>query len=237
MARTTPGFSGFDDILNASRSRDATDLLLARLRVGRYRPRAWMEFATAVSLRSVEQARGHPLAFWEVTALHAVLGLAADKRHRVWVAVSWTLAASHLGLLEQTKALGIPNTATLIRANLPAVEHRLHGWAPVLALASDFLDGAIARKTGKVTVFGKNADFLADTAFWTWFTIRHEPSRMARVLSLTAWAAPVAAIVGASFISGRMVDLPRSRWMRPSAAVEIIVGTRAIRRLATGAAK
>lgn len=155
----------------------------------------------------------------------------AGKGHRTWVCVSWALAVSHLGLLEEKRDLGMPNTATLIRANLPAVEHRIGRWVPLVALASDFVDGAIARKTGTATLFGKHADFLADTAFWTWFTIRHEPSRCARALTFAAWVAPVAAIAGASFATGRMIDLPRSRWLRPSAAVEIFAGARAIRRL------
>ncbi len=223
--------SSVGDFLYATRSRDATNMLLEDLQRHRFRPRAWTDFAVAATRRSLWQACAHPRAFWQATALHLALGLAAGKRHRAWVGLSWALAASHLGLLEEKSDLGMANAATLIRANLPAIESRLGRWVPVVALTTDVIDGAVARRTGAVTVFGSHADFIADAAVWVWFTFHHEPSRRMRVLTLAAWAAPIAAITVASLATGRMIDLRRSRWLRPSAAVEVIIGARAIRRL------
>ncbi len=225
--------SSVGDFLYATRSRDATNMLLEDLQRHRFRPRACTDFAVAATRRSLWQAYAHPRAFWQATALHLLLGLAAGKRHRAWVGLSWALSASHLGLLEDKSDLGIANAATLIRANLPAIENRLGRWVPAVALTTDIVDGVVARRTGTVTVFGSHADFIADAAVWTWFTFRHEASRRMRALTLAAWAAPVAAITVASLAKGRMIDLRRSRWLRPSAAVEIIIGARAIRRLLT----
>jgi phosphatidylglycerophosphate synthase len=42
----------------------------------------------------------------------------------------------------------------------------------VFALASDLIDGRIARRSDAVTLFGVHADSLADAAFWTWFALR-----------------------------------------------------------------
>ena len=231
MRKLRSSIASHSDILNAARSRDATNILLGGLHGHHLRPRAWTEFLTAATLRSLSQARAHPRPFLQVTALHLAIGLVADKRHRTWVATSWALAVSHLGLLEAKQNLGLPNTITLIRANLPAVEDRLGRWVPVLALISDFVDGEIARKTGAVTVFGDRADFLADTALWTWFIVRHETSRRATVCTFAVWAVPVAAISVASFAKGRMIDIPQLRWLRPSAAVEVFIGARVIQRL------
>jgi len=172
------------------------------------------------------QARLRPRALVEATALHLAIAALADRHGRLWVAASWAMTASHLGLLEERKSLGWPNLITLLRANLPALDHTLGRALPALALTSDLLDGKIARATANETPFGKHADFLADTAFWTWFTVRHEASRRAQTLTFLAWAAPVAIIVAASFSQGRLVEIPRSRWLRPSAAVEIILGAR-----------
>lgn len=141
------------------------------------------------------------------------------------------MTVSHLGLLEKHDDLGLPNLITLFRANLPALENRLGRAGALLALGTDLLDGKLARATHAETTFGKQADFLADTAFWTWYTVRHETSRRARALTLAAWAAPVAGITVASFLQGRLVEIPRSRWLRPSAAVEILIGARVIVRL------
>ncbi|MBC7725168.1 MAG: CDP-alcohol phosphatidyltransferase family protein [Burkholderiaceae bacterium] len=131
-------------------------------------------------------------------------------------------------MLGDRRSIGIPNALTLIRGNLPAVEHRLGRALPVLSLATDFADGKIARATGAVTPFGTQADFLADTAFWTWFIVRHEPSRVVRVLTLASWAVPVLAIAAASITKGRMLDVPRSAWFRPAAAMEVFIGARAV---------
>lgn len=96
-------------------------------------------------------------------------------------------------------------------------------------------DGRISRATGTETRFGRRADFLADTADWTWFTIRHEHSRWLRGATFAAWGATVVAVTAFSFAGGAMRDVPRSRWIRPAAAVQLVFGTRiALKQIAAG---
>jgi phosphatidylglycerophosphate synthase len=166
----------------------------------------------------------------EVTALHLFVGTIAPRRRRGWVALSWFLGATHLGLLEDRQSLGLPNTITLLRGNLPALEHRLGLWVPVLGLASDFIDGKLARRTETETLFGLHADFLADAAFWAWFALHAETSRVAKAAVFAAWIAPVALVGALSIFRGRMIDVPRSRWFRPAAAVQVWLGIRMVRR-------
>lgn len=210
-------------------SRAATDELLAGLRAGLWRPSAWAWFASSSARRSVHQARTHPRALVELTAAHAVMALLARGRGGRWLAVSWALAASHLGMLGTRRSLGVANVITLLRANLPA----LGGppcWLPVLALATDLLDGRLARHRSGETAFGSSADALADAAFWTWFTLHHEPSRAVRIAALAAWTAPVVLVTVASIAGGHMVDPPRPTLLRPAAAMQAVIATRALLR-------
>jgi phosphatidylglycerophosphate synthase len=212
-------------------SRAATDELLAGLRGGRWRPAAWARFAALSARRSVHQARRHPRALAEVTVLHASFALLAGRRGRRWTAASWLLAASHLGMLENRRSLGLPNAVTLLRANLAAIGGPVR-WLPVTALASDLIDGRLARRMGSETAFGAYADSLADTAFWTWFVLRHEPRRGVRITALAVWAVPVVIVTTASIGRGRMVDAPRPAVLRPAAAMQALVAARAVLRRA-----
>jgi hypothetical protein len=210
-------------------SRAATDELLAGLRAGRWHPAAWARFLTLAARRSMQQARAHPQALVELTAVHAIMALRAGRRGGRWVAVSWALSASHLGMLEDRRSLGVCNVISLLRADLPALGLP-PCWAPVLAMVTDLLDGRLARRLGQETAFGSSADSLADAAFWTWFTWRHEPSRAMRFAALAAWAAPVALVTVASAAGGRMVDPPRPALVRPAAAMQAVLATRALLR-------
>ena len=176
----------------------------------------------------MQQARAHPRALAELTALHAVFAVLAGRPGRRWTAVSWLLAASHLGMLEARPSLGLPSTVTMLRANLPAIWRGPQRWLPAVALASDLADGRLARRTGGETPFGAQADALADAAFWTWFAIHYEPSRWVRTTALAAWAAPVAAVTAASIQRGRMLDAPRPVMLRPAAAMQAIIAVRAL---------
>lgn len=216
-------------------SRAATDELLTALRKGRCRPAAWARFLFSSARRSAGQAAARPRALTEVTVLHAALALAAGRPGRRWLAASWAMAATHLGMLEDQASLGPANLVTLLRANLPALSGAagiggldgLVRWLPALALASDLADGRIARSSGTVTAFGQHADSLADASFWTWFALRHEPSRRVRVLALAAWAVPVLAVTAASVSRGRMTDPPRPAVLRPAAAMQAVIAVRA----------
>ncbi len=219
-------------ILDGDDSRAATDELLGGLRRGGFGGRALGAFIADATLRSIREARKRPVALAEVTAVHVGMAALAHPHGRAWVFTSWLMTVTHLGMLEGRKSMGLPNLLTVARANLPAAEARL-GSAPIvaLALATDFVDGKLARRTGTVTRFGIQGDYLADAALWTWFTLKHERSRGWQLATFAAWAIPVAGLTVASFAKGGMVDLPRSRWLRPAAAVEVLIGARALARL------
>lgn len=172
----------------------------------------------------------HPRALAQVSLLHAALAALADGgRGRRWVAISWVLAALHLGLLEDRRDLGWPNVISLLRANLPAVSERLGAALPVIALVSDVSDGRLAR-AGTPTRFGAAADVMADTATWTWWAFSADPSRAVRVATAASWVGPVLAASFTSFRRGEMVDLGRPRWLRPGAVMEVVLTLRSLRR-------
>ena len=211
-------------------SRAATERLLGDLRRDGLAPQAWLSFLLAATSRSVEQARSHPTAVVQLLALHLLFMARAPARGRLWVTFSWLLTTSHLGLLEERRTLGWANVITVARANLPAYGTRLGAWIPVLCVLSDVADGALARRSQATTPFGRHADFLSDTAVWTWFALHHEPSRVVRTVTLASWALPVVVVAGASFARGGMIDWKRSPWWRPCAAVQAVVCFRALTR-------
>ncbi|MEU3048062.1 CDP-alcohol phosphatidyltransferase family protein [Streptomyces sp. NPDC006984] len=213
-------------VLEAAGSRAATDALLALLRGGGWRPTAWMRFLVLAAERSWQEAARRPTAVAKISLLHGALLAAGRGRSRWWVATSWALAVSHLGLLEDRRSLGAAKALTLARANLPVAGARLGRWIGLVAIASDLADGALARRLGTVTPFGEYADSLADAAFWTWLTVRGEPSRVVRVAALVAWAVPVVAVAAGSLARGRMVDRPRPVVLRPAAAMQALIAVR-----------
>lgn len=211
-------------------SRAATEELLGGLRRGGWNVQSWGRFVVAASARSVRQARAHPVALMEVSVLHLLFAVLGRRSGLGWLLTSWALAGSHLGMLEQRQRLGWANVITLTRGNLPAIVPALGAWLPVLAAVSDVADGVIARRSGTATPFGRHADFLADTALWTWFVLHHDESRLAKAAILSAWVLPVAGVAAASIARGGMVDVPRSRWWRPCAAIQALVCLRAVLR-------
>ncbi|MGY6497630.1 MAG: CDP-alcohol phosphatidyltransferase family protein [Microcella sp.] len=219
--------------LRARDSRAATNALLGGLRRGGFSPRAIGAFLADATLRSVREARRRPRAVAEVTLVHAAVAALAGRRGAPWLLTSWAMGVTHLGMLEERTTLGPANILTVARAALPAAGHRLGSAVPVVALATDFADGQIARRTRTVTRFGAQGDFLADAALWTWFVLRYEHSKAWRMATFAAWLVPVTAVTAISIARGGMVDLPRSRWFRPAAAVEVLIGGRVIARWAS----
>lgn len=133
-------------------SRAATNRLLGELHAGRWRPWAWRRFLSAAVIRSASQAAAHRQALVEASPLHGLFIVLAGRRTDPparwrWIATSWALSALHLGLLESRPALGVANTLTLARANLPATGAGLGRWLGVAALTTDFVDGKFARRT------------------------------------------------------------------------------------------
>jgi len=213
--------------VGAAESREATDSLLAGLRAEGWGLRSWGRFAVATTARSLEQAGAHPRAVVEVSALHAAISVVAGPGRRRWVATSWVMAVTHLGMLGQRRSIGAASAVTVARANLPAVTGNWP-WLGVAAICSDKADGVLARRAGP-TQFGHYADSLADASFWAWFAGRHETDRRLLATAALSWVAPVAAVTVASFARGAMVEARQSAWVRPAAAMQAILALRALR--------
>jgi phosphatidylglycerophosphate synthase len=213
-------------VVRPAESRAFVDDILAELRASRWSARGWGRFLGRSLVRSAEQVWRHPRAAAELTVAHGAL-LAASRRP--WAAASWVLAITHLGLLaEGEDSLGWATRVTLVRANLPALVRRAAPWTAVVALATDRIDGRLAREAGE-TAFGAYADALADAAFWTWFARRHERDRRLRLLATTVWLTPAAAITLAYVLGGRSVDYPR-----PAAVRAVSVGMQGLITLRAG---
>ena len=208
-------------------SRAFTDAALAGLRADGWSPRGWGRFMGRVTARSVEQLGAHPRAAAEVSVLHGLFLAAARGRGRRWIATSWAMAISHLGLLGRRRSIGWANAISLTRANLAVTGAPLGRWLGVVAAVSDKVDGTLARQQGP-TMFGFYADSLADAAFWTWLGGRRDPSRLVLAASVAAWAAPVVAVAAASIVKGEMVESPRPALVRPAAAMQAVLAVRSL---------
>jgi hypothetical protein len=204
-------------------SRAFVDGALAELRRSRWRPAAWALFLRRCGVRSLRQAREHPLAALEVTALHLAL-LAARSGSRLRLGASWALAMTHLGLLgPDRRSIGPPSALSLLRANLPAGR-----WSPPVAIATDLADGWLARRTTP-TAFGAYADGLADVAFWVRQVWAGESNPFVRAAACAAWLLPLSAIGAAYFVTGRTVDHPRPVLARGlSAGLQALLAARAV---------
>lgn len=210
-------------------SRAATNRLLAELSRGGWAPGAWMAFGQSCAQRSTQQARCHPRAVVELTAFHATIAALTPGPRRCWPALSWALTITHLGMLEDQQSIGAANLLSLTRAHLPLGLPGPGRWLGVLAMASDKADGTLARRRGAITPFGFYADTLADAVFWTWFAVHMERDPRVRAVALALWAAPVATVTTISVARGRMVDAPRPVWLRPAAAMQVVLTLRALR--------
>ncbi|MFI7356219.1 CDP-alcohol phosphatidyltransferase family protein [Streptomyces avidinii] len=180
----------------------------------------------------MRQAARRPQALVQITALHGVLaGLARKRRPGPrWVAASWALSVLHLGLLEERDRISAADALTLARGNLPATALGSTRWVGVAAIALDLADGRLARHQHTASPFGDYADSFADAAFWTWLTLRHEPSRAVRAAAITAWALPIATVTAIGIRRGTMPDRPRPTLLRPAAAMQAIVAMRRLLR-------
>jgi hypothetical protein len=209
-------------------SRAFTDAALSALRAEVWAPVGWARFTARIAVRSGEQIVARRRAAAEVTVLHGLFLAAASGRGRRWIATSWLMAITHLGLLGRRRSIGWPNAISLGRANLVVTGTPLGRWLGVVAAVSDKLDGTLARRQGP-TMFGFYADSLADAAFWTWMGSRRDPSRLVLAASVAAWAAPVAALAAASIAKGEMVESHRPALLRPAAAMQAVLAVRALR--------
>ena len=213
-------------IARSPEGREFVDDVLHELAAHRFGLRAWARFFGRSIVRSVNQIRIRPAAAIEVTAIH-LLACGARGRWR-WAVASWSLSITHLGLLGERSALGWPNRLTLLRALLPALVPDSH-WTSLVALATDFADGRLARR-GNESPFGAFADPIADGAFWSWFAWHWEPGRWLRWGPLTLFAVSTGAIAATYFARGRAIDYPRPVALRYlSAATQVLLTVRALR--------
>lgn len=212
-------------------SRSATDGLLLDLRTDRWRPLGWARFVSSATIRSYRQAARHRPALVEATALHGLFVVLGDGERRGRVATSWTLTVLHLGMLEDRSHLGLANTVSLARANLPVTGRRLGRWVGFCALASDLLDGRLARRTGTTTPFGRYVDPFADLVVWTWLSCPESGRRhqLLRAAVLLTWLSPTLGVTARSFARGEMVEAPRPRWIRPAVALQAVTAVRVLR--------
>ncbi|MGH7751126.1 MAG: CDP-alcohol phosphatidyltransferase family protein, partial [Candidatus Dormibacteria bacterium] len=193
-------------IARSAGARGFVDATLADLKESRWSVSGWRRFLAANMRRSYADARLHKGAFAEVSCAHLLLWLAVRKP---WPVVCWLMAATHLGLLgDVPRSVGWPNRVTLLRANLPALLPDTPTVA-VLALATDFVDGQLARALDDETAFGAYGDALADVAFWTWFAGRFETNSMLRRTALAMTILPPVAVTAAYLARGRTLDYPR----------------------------
>ncbi|WP_260860057.1 CDP-alcohol phosphatidyltransferase family protein [Streptomyces cupreus] len=93
-------------------------------------------------------------------------------------------------MLQELERLGLPG--------------RGKPWSGPLAIALDLADGRLARHQDTASPFGDYADTFADAAYWTWLTLRHEPSRTLRTAAVAAWALPVVTVTALALRRGTM---------------------------------
>ncbi|MDH2393946.1 CDP-alcohol phosphatidyltransferase family protein [Streptomyces sp. HNM0663] len=221
-----------ESVADLADSRAATNVLLGDLREAHLAPAAVVRFLGRAARRSLRQAARRPSALAELTALHGVLyALAAGRRPGPrWVAASWVLAASHLGLLERRTRLTAADVLTLLRGNIPALPGGAGRACGMLAIGLDLADGRLARHQGTTSPFGDYADTFADAAFWMWLTLRHEPSRTVRAAAITAWVLPIVTVTGLALRRGAMPERLRPVLLRPAAALQAVVALRHLTR-------
>jgi CDP-alcohol phosphatidyltransferase-like enzyme len=206
-------------------SRKFADDILAELAARHYGPSAWVRFIGRSLARSADAVRERPIAAAELTAIHLVAAAAGSWR---WALTSWFLCVTHLGLLGKSSSLGWPNRLTVLRALLPSLAPRSRP-VSVVALATDFADGRLARAGGD-SAFGAFADPIADGVFWSWYALRWERNRILRWVPITLFGGSAGLIALAYFARGRTIDYPRPMAARYlSAVLQIMIAARTLR--------
>jgi phosphatidylglycerophosphate synthase len=146
--------------------------LLDRLRAERFTGPAWRRFFGDGFRRSrVIRARRPELLRqsrrWGATGLVAALPF--GPRAAAWWALWWAMIDWHLGMLEtaegRERPLSAADALTLTRLwAAPVVRRHPEPWLVAAGMATDLLDGALARRAGP-TRLGRDFDSTADTLF------------------------------------------------------------------------
>jgi hypothetical protein len=158
---------------------------LELLRADGYGPRATARFLAASRRRAREQRAARPATArrirawiaagagaWAALALARCAPFAGRTRaFAIWWALTWLMLDWHIGMVEtqdgEPRNLGAADACTLLRVWLvPAAAGAPAPWICALALASDGLDGALARRDGPTRI-GRDLEGLADVAFAT----------------------------------------------------------------------
>src|SRR3954469_5944749 len=146
--------------------------LLDRLRADGFTASAWQRFfADALRRSRVTRARRPELVRqsrrWGGAGLAAALpfGARASAEWALW----WAMVDWHLGMVETAEGHGRPLAAAdaLTLARLwaaPVVRRPPEAWLVGLGMATDLLDGVLARRAGP-TRLGRDFDSTADTVF------------------------------------------------------------------------
>jgi hypothetical protein len=146
--------------------------LLDRLRADRFAAGAWLRFfadgarrARATRARRPEIARQSRR--WGATGAAAALPF--GPRAVAWWACWWAMLDWHLGMAETAEGRDRPLAAhdALTLARLwaaPVVRRHPLPWLVAAGMATDALDGPLARRSGP-TRLGRDFDSTADTAF------------------------------------------------------------------------
>jgi len=199
---------------------------LADLRAGRHRPRAWARFLRLSCRRSLEDARRRPdltgpALAWCAAGAVLWAALATLDPQALWALAWWAAVAAmllaHLGMVEgpageRRAGLGAANGLTLARAwlvpALPLLAGRPAAFVAVFAagIASDALDGPLARRRGEVTRLGERTDAAVDLAF----------------MLAAAWAA-----VASGWLPAWVVALVAARALVPPLLIALVYFARA----------
>jgi phosphatidylglycerophosphate synthase len=146
--------------------------LLDRLRSERFTARAWRRFFDDGFRRArVTRSRRPQLVAqsraWGAAGLAAALPFGA-RSAASW-ALWWAMVDWHLGMLEtadgRERQLAAADSLTLARLwAAPIVRRHPEPWLVAAGMATDLLDGALARRAGP-TRLGRDFDSTADTLF------------------------------------------------------------------------
>ena len=156
---------------------------LELLRAARFTPRATARFLLASQRRTNQQRAARPatarrMRAWIAAGAAAWAALALARREpfaqrtgdfAVWWGLTWLMLDWHIGMLETDdgtpRNLGRADACTLARVWLvPAAAGAPRPWICAAALASDGLDGVLARRDGPTRI-GRDLEGLADAAF------------------------------------------------------------------------
>ncbi|MEA2470260.1 MAG: hypothetical protein QOE38_1259 [Thermoleophilaceae bacterium] len=146
--------------------------LLDRLRGDRFTPAAWRGFFDD-GFRRARVIRGRQPALVRQSRLWGVTGFVAALPFGVRPAASWALWWAmldwHLGMVETadgvSRALSAADALTLARLwATPLVRRNPQPWLVAAGMATDLVDGALARSAGP-TRLGRDFDSTADTLF------------------------------------------------------------------------